>query len=187
MIYILQKNICPKYLEYCIKYLRTRWTKYFLGWFDGTNCIHQLYESASARFCSKLQLMLHQWLPCDCRQISRNNYNIPIGWCSCKSTLLLYLKSLSIDILRNSQIKRNMIDDFLLQLRPTILYTIISKNGELAILDERTYWIMEDQVKQLLSLGKSGILVSKIFQDQLNRWLISIWILKSWWWCLLPY
>ena len=50
--------------------------------------------------------------------------------------------------------------DFLLQLRPTILYTIISKNGELAILDERTYWIMEDQVKQLLSLGKSGILVS---------------------------
>ena len=55
---------------------------------------------------------------------------------------------------------RNMIDDVLLQLRPTILYTIISKNGELAILDERTYWIMEDQVKQLLSLGKSGILVS---------------------------
>ena len=56
-----------------------------------------------------------------------------------------------------------------LQLRPTILYTIISKNGELAILDERTYWIMEDQVKQLLSLGKSGILVSWIIQDQINR------------------
>ena len=59
--------------------------------------------------------------------------------------------------------------DVVLQLCPTILYTIISKNGELAILDERTYWIMEDQVKQLLSLGKSGILVSWIIQDQINR------------------
>ena len=43
------------------------------------------------------------------------------------------------------------------------------KNGELAILDERTYWIMEDQVKQLLSLEKSGILVSWVIQGQINR------------------
>merc|ERR1712141_755226 len=35
---------------------------------------------------------------------------------------------------------------------------IISNNGYLSILDEHTYWVLEDQVKQLLSLGSVGIL-----------------------------
>ena len=36
---------------------------------------------------------------------------------------------------------------------------------------------MEDQVKQLLSLGKSGILVSWIIQDQINRISTLLFIL----------
>ena len=50
-----------------------------------------------------------------------------------------------------------------MQLCPTILYTIVSNNGELTILDEHTYWILEDQVRQLLSLGLVGVLV-RIYQ-----------------------
>lgn len=45
------------------------------------------------------------------------------------------------------------------QLYPTILYTIQSNNGTLAIRDEHTYWVLEDQVKQLLGLRTAGVLV----------------------------
>ena len=54
---------------------------------------------------------------------------------------------------------------FFEQLYPTILYTIQSNNGTLAIKDEYTYWVLKDQVKQLLSLGTAGVLVRTVSKN----------------------
>ena len=58
---------------------------------------------------------------------------------------------------------KNMTYSHFIQLCPTIMYTIVANDGELTIIDEHTYWILEDQVRQLLSLGSVGILV-RMFQ-----------------------